>query len=202
MTSTQADTPGISDLCSLAIALNRDLAQASSFPEVSRTMAVHASRFPGLRSCAFEPDADPTQIPPFEYLTESDFDGNKVRTLVAANGIRWGTLTAWCSLTETQSRLAVEFLAQQLALALNNIKARELKRKCDDLLRGLNDELQTRKALHRASGVVARWYGVSERAAEVRIRAIGRQSGRSVKTVATAVIEAETLPIVSASVRA
>src|SRR5688572_16239679 len=146
MTFTQADAPAASDLCGLAIALTRDLAQAPGFAEVSRTMAVHASRFPGLRSCAFEPDAGPEQIPPFEYLTQSDSDGNKVRTLVLANGVRWGALTAWCSLNETESRMVVELLAQQLAMALNRVKAQELKRECGDRLRGLNEELETRKA--------------------------------------------------------
>jgi hypothetical protein len=160
-------------------------------------MALHASRFHGIGSCAFEPDADTAEIPPFEFLSRTGSGGTNVRTLVVARGVRWGVLTARCGMSETQSRLVVEFLAQQLALALHKVQAEQTKRDCDAALRRMNDELQTRKALHRASGVVAQWYGVSEHVAEVRIRAIGRQSGRSVKTVAAAVIEAETLPIVA-----
>lgn len=185
------------DICELAVALTRALALAADYAEVSRIAASHATRFPHILSVTFRPDSKLPGVRSFQSSDGHAAPAAVVTAHVAANGTTWGSLAAKCSSEEPSSRLVAELLAQQLALALNRIREEAASRALNDELRLLSDEVQTRKVLHRARGVVARWYGISEKSAEVRIRALGRTSGRSVQAVAHAVIEAETLPVFS-----
>ena len=173
---------------SVALSLVRALAYSTNEAEAIQTVVHHATRFPGISAVEFEAAG-----------TSACADVTAFRFPVTANGSYWGTLTVRYNPSGRRTQLIAEFLAQELGMSLNRLKAEAVNRQLRESLQGWEHDLHTRKVLHRARGVVARWYGVSEQVAEVRIRTLGDQSGRTVAEVAAAVIEAEELPVAVAT---
>lgn len=180
-------------LLSLALALVRALDAAQNDTEAISILAQQAERFPGIVAVDFAPDQKPSHC----FL-----NGSAIAAPVRANGNAWGVLRSRCSSGHARNQVVTEFLANQLALTLNKLQTNAANAALKQSVQDLNFEIHTRKVLHRARGVVARWYGISEQAAEVRIRTLGERSGRTVAEISNAVIEAEELPVTEATARA
>lgn len=170
----------------MALALVRELAAAESGTAAVSILAQHAGRFPGIIAVDFAPD---------QKSGHCFLNGSAIAAPVRANGNAWGVLRSRCSPGHARNQFITEFLANQLALTLNKLQTKAANAALQQSVQALNYEIHTRKVLHRARGVVARWYGISEEAAEVRIRTLGERSGRTAAEVSNAVIEAEELPV-------
>lgn len=83
------------------------------------------------------------------------------------------------------------FVGEQLGLAISaSLLACEASRLREETLR-LQSELETRKLLERAKGIVQRDYGISEEEAYLRLRAESRRTRRRLREIAEAVILAD-----------
>lgn len=91
------------------------------------------------------------------------------------------------------------FVGEQIGLAISaSLLASEESRLREETLK-LQSELETRKLLERAKGIVQRDHGISEEEAYLRLRAESRRSRRRLREIAEAVILADTAARASGS---
>ena len=103
---------------------------------------------------------------------------------VAANGMVWGVLTVGLANDGPCGQVLAAMLGQQLGLALNWMAARTRNGELRQQLRLANEEMATRKAVHRACGLLCAKHGMDSSRAEAALRSVARRTGRPLRAVA------------------
>ncbi len=181
-----ASLNAISGLVSTARDLNSGL---SSITEA-------ALRVPGLHKVQITPSIPLPALETLEWyaFTSPSLCGSAV-AFIEANGRAWGRLRLYFSpqieTVESPLRFA-RFLGQQAALLLNRL---ELEGRYDAHLSNievLKKRLNTRIAVHRATGILAELRGGTNREALELLIQQARSSGRTLLSLANAIILGDT----------
>jgi hypothetical protein len=159
-------------------------------------LAGGALRVPGLHKVQITPSV---AFPPLEtlewYASSSPVLCGSAMAFVEAGGRSWGRLHLYfeprIQTVESPLRFA-RFLGQQAALLLNRFA---LEDQCDAQLATLDrlkQRLNTRIAVHRATGILAELRGVTDKEALALLIRYARQSRRTLLSLADAIILGDT----------
>lgn len=171
----------------LAICLARSLDRSDDIFAAAQTCVDTPVEFPFVRAAEFV-------SPQGKALRSAVFQPSFHSTTVSSSDViykyNWGSLTLW-SCEPVGLDLLTEFLAQQLAQAASTIHLRDTLRKRLSRLHRIREGLATRKRVHRACGVLASHWGITESVALGRIRTLARDTCRPVREIADSVIAAD-----------
>ena len=87
----------------------------------------------------------------------------------------------------------VKFVGEQLGNAISRAKLMDENQRLAQETEGIKRELETRKVVERAKGILMRNHGLSEEEAYLRLRGEARRMRRTMKELADAIILAEEL---------
>lgn len=110
---------------------------------------------------------------------------------LAADGLRWGWIRLYFTprvLPEDTAARLSRFLGEQFALALGCI---DLEARISDLrsrLAAAQEEIRARKGIDRASVILARSHGITEKSAKALIEEQSRRAGKGVADIAEAIL--------------
>jgi ANTAR domain len=176
--------------------ISRNASAADDLESALEDLAATALRIPGLHKVQITPSV---AFPPLEtlewYANTSPALCGSAMAFVEAGGRSWGRLHLYfeprIQSVESPLRFA-RFLGQQAALLLNRFALETQYDAQLATLQWLKKRLDTRIAVHRASGILAGLRGVSDQEALALLVQYARQNRRTLLSLANAIILGDT----------
>ena len=173
------------------IRLWRAVGRARNWAHLVGTFAGYAQRVPGVSSVVFL--SNTKHVPGVGFIPAAGEHSCDVPA--AANGRVWGLLTVGLENDGPCDQALAAMLGQQLGLALNWMAARTRNGELRQQLRLSSEDMATRKALHRACGVLCAKHGMDSGRAEAALRSVARRTGRPLLSVAEELVKGRRTPL-------
>jgi hypothetical protein len=155
-------------------------------------LAAAVLRVPGIHRIRIEQAPELTGLTQLDWRLHGIADPlGRAVTDISIAGRTWGQVRLFFELhnhrVESPLRFA-RFIAQQIAFMLERLALAHQRDLLAAQLESLRRRLKTRKAVHRATGILTRTRGISELEAMALLRTHARQSRRSLGFIAEGVI--------------
>lgn len=168
-------------------------ASASCAEEAFRTIGETSVCAPGIHGLTLELAGERAHsLAPERWFGAPDPEDSAIATApLVADGFRWGWIRLYFTprvLPEDTAARLSRFLGEQFALALGCI---DLEARIADLRSKLaagQQEVRARKAINRASVMLARSHGITEKSAKALIEEQSRRAGKGVADIAEAIL--------------